>query len=576
MSTVSFDVGIVLTSEGGGTDPDSLTSVSNDLSYHLSLNAKTRELSGGNSSDGEPMKGFIYVPVLDYKECVNSTGFTIPQNVTRKEDFPRSDYDLIALAPWVSANCSFSYLDVAKADSAKGFLFYKPDTTDKVPPPDTDPKWGLSEAGDWESDVEYPVYAVPGLVGDTLMNQSAVYSGTLEDADHGSELVGKYGDNEFPRLLISISSDDHSGSLPNLWIFLIGVLGILLTFVVSSSIAMRLIQRRRRQALARRLAAGEVDLESIGIKKLKVPRSMLDKMPLYIYTENTTTPIGEKSPETGVECVGNESKSVSTERHKSQYGSLETSAKGFATQRSETSSPEGEPSFPQKQRASLPENHLMFSQSTCPICLSDYVPLTTNVRELPCGHIFHPECIDTFLLKTSSLCPMCKKCTLPPGFCPEEVTNAMVYRERMARERQRNSRPRPLPMPIPTRGEVQRTRHGYIRPIRSSASRRAVEGSSPDRDHQSLFGRFRSWGRSPTEPITSQQADTHTPPGDPPSPPVPEDHDDDPTHEERMRRRAAAMLGPDHATEDHDREEESISRCKLPLEHSIPKIDFLS
>lgn len=158
------------------------------------------------------MKGLIYVPILDpddTKRCVNSTNATIPENVTRKEDFPRSDYDLIALAPWVSPSCTLSYLDVAKADSAKGFLFYRPDSGNITPPPDTDPKWGTGNDGNWTSDVDYPVYAVPGLIGSTLMNQSAIYSGTLGDTDHGSDLAGRYGDNEFPRLFIAITSGTY-------------------------------------------------------------------------------------------------------------------------------------------------------------------------------------------------------------------------------------------------------------------------------------------------------------------------------------------------------------------------------
>lgn len=325
---------------------------------------------------------------------------------------------------------------------------------------------------------------------------------------------------------------------------------------------MRWVQRRRRHALARRLAAGEVDLEAIGIKKFKVPQSVLNKMPLYIYTESPTTPVGEKPSETATRSNGIESRPAASERHRAQYGTVSSSAKGLETQYSSAPSPEREPVKSHKQRPSLPENNLMFSQSTCPICLSDYVPLSTNVRELPCGHIFHPECIDTFLLQTSSRCPMCKVSSLPPGFCPEEITNAMVYRERTSRARERELRNRPMPTPIPTRGEVDRTRRGYVRPVRSPASRVAADNSTSDNSHQSVLGRLRFWGRS-AETDTPQADVNVSPSSNPPPSARVEDREGDETHEERMRRRAVAMLGSDHAEDDHDRNEESIPSCML-------------
>lgn len=76
---------------------------------------------------------------------------------------------------------------------------------------------------------------------------------------------------------------------------------------------------------------------------------------------------------------------------------------------------------------------LPYSQPTCPICLEDYESGISEIRELPCGHIFHPECIDMFLANNSSLCPLCKKSAFPIGYCPTKITNAMVRRERNLR-----------------------------------------------------------------------------------------------------------------------------------------------
>lgn len=153
---------------------------------------------------------------------------------------------------------------------------------------------------------------------------------------------------------------------------------------------MHLVQRRRRRGLRRRIASGEVDLEALGIKRLTIPQDILDKMPLYTYG------------------------SGSAERSLSQ----------------------------EKLAGDVPRHsHFVPSslvQPTCPICLEDFETANgdqegSTVRELPCQHIFHPECVDSFLRINSSLCLMCKKSALPMGYCPEVVTNAMVRRERNIR-----------------------------------------------------------------------------------------------------------------------------------------------
>jgi hypothetical protein len=84
-------------------------------------------------------------------------------------------------------------------------------------------------------------------------------------------------------------------------------------------------------------------------------------------------------------------------------------------------------------RDALPKREVPFTQPTCSICLDDFEHNQTIVRELPCSHIFHPDCIDSFLRDNSSLCPMCKKSALPQGYFVTDVTNAMVRRERLIR-----------------------------------------------------------------------------------------------------------------------------------------------
>ena len=49
-----------------------------------------------------------------------------------------------------------------------------------------------------------------------------------------------------------------------------------------------------------------------------------------------------------------------------------------------------------------------FVNDQCSICMEDIVPTQLH-RELPCEHVFHPQCVDTWLLKCNATCPLCRK-----------------------------------------------------------------------------------------------------------------------------------------------------------------------
>ncbi|PTD02055.1 hypothetical protein HYE67_000015 [Fusarium culmorum] len=47
----------------------------------------------------------------------------------------------------------------------------------------------------------------------------------------------------------------------------------------------------------------------------------------------------------------------------------------------------------------------------CSICTDDFLN-GVRIRSLPCGHLFHPKCIDPWLLERAVTCPMCRVDTL--------------------------------------------------------------------------------------------------------------------------------------------------------------------
>ncbi|KXS17628.1 hypothetical protein M427DRAFT_144302 [Gonapodya prolifera JEL478] len=49
------------------------------------------------------------------------------------------------------------------------------------------------------------------------------------------------------------------------------------------------------------------------------------------------------------------------------------------------------------------------SPPACPICLDPLRQPGVSVRILPCGHRFHTECVDSWLVRWAGVCPMCRR-----------------------------------------------------------------------------------------------------------------------------------------------------------------------
>ena len=393
--------------------------------------------------------------------CFNLSKPYVPGTATRKDDLPNNNSDnftLIALVPWVSGDCTMAYINGAHADTVSAFVFYLLNNDTGLPP--------TFEGGQWTEDnavlvslsnTAFPLYAVPGYLGVGMMNALSKYSGNVSSVPNGSLLLDQYhlDESDYVRVLtqIDLPASSSSSNLPGLWIFFFVFIGgvVLMSLI---SLAMHILQLWRRRNLRRRIASGDVNLETLGIKRLTVPQKIIDKMPQFIYTCKA---------EDGA-VAENQDITASTKDDPTieQTSSSQTEA-------------------PVKGTSLTAHDYLPHSQPTCPICLDDFVSGSTTIRELPCLHVFHPECIDTFLSKHSSLCPMCKKSSLPVGYCPTEITNPMVVRERALRRQQARN------LPDGEGGQTSRSQNPRAALHRSSR-RAQPEVANPQPAHQAYTG----------------------------------------------------------------------------------------
>ncbi|KAF2737144.1 hypothetical protein EJ04DRAFT_129689 [Polyplosphaeria fusca] len=387
---------------------DEFVTLGSNISFQYPITSNIQTLSAKDVERGNDPYGILYVPELRSDGCKEAEGSYVPTNATRLRNLPSgTDYALIGFLPWFSPQCVLEYFQSARTSPVKALLVYQPGTTNAPPPGNNDPSWSLGDGGNWEDANKFPVYALSSTSGTIVMTQLSLYSGNMTDAPHGDELASLFSPTDYVRLWATVNTQAGS-QLPSLWVFLVIVLGLLLLIIFVTSSFMHIVQRRRRRDLQRRVVEGEVDLEALGVKRLTVPREYLEKLPLYTYS----VPGGDLE------------KTVPQESPQPRDGAPETTEQATPA-----------PGVPTAQNDATVSNQASsaFSQPTCPICLDDFISNETQVRELPCRHIFHPDCVDTFLLSNSSLCPMCKKSVLPGGYCPAKITNIMVRRERMIR-----------------------------------------------------------------------------------------------------------------------------------------------
>ncbi|KAH9863654.1 hypothetical protein J1614_009586 [Plenodomus biglobosus] len=509
------------------------------FSYRILSNIQTLSTKGVDA--GTDPYGILYVPELRTDGCKALERQHVPANVTRLANLPDgTNYALIAVAPWYSPQCTVEYFTAARETTTKALFTYQPGTTNAKPPVLNDASWNLQDGGSWQTANFFPTYAVSSTTGKNIMNQLDQYSGNVSTVPHGDTLSRIYAPSDYVRLWASVSTDTGA-QLPSLWVFLVIVLAILLLAVSVTSLTMHLLQRRRRNNLRQRVIAGEVDLEQLGVKRLTVSQSLLDKFPVYTYT--AAAPVLPDEPEKSPQQSPIHTLDVPPSMVAAGPGHKLSSLRHSSA-----------PTAPASATSAA-----SWSQSTCPICLDDFEPGETQVRELPCRHIFHPDCIDTFLLSNSSLCPMCKQSALPKGDCPVKITNVMVRRERhinQMRARAANGQPNAVVSSLPSDNPSNNpsgggSSHTDTSPSLGSRIGGAITGrrvfSAPDRTTRPSDIEMAQTA-DPTVTGASQIPSPATAtPSAPPAQPLTQDCT--PTHNRRewARQRALAMLGTRHA-----------------------------
>ncbi|KAL2802637.1 hypothetical protein BJX63DRAFT_105969 [Aspergillus granulosus] len=401
---------------GPGRANNSTSSVNGNASFRFVLDGDIRTLSSKNAPKVGPIKGLLYVPSLDgHDDCNNTLAPHIPANVSRYQDVAQYGYHTIGLAPWVTPDCSRWFLEASGRVGTKALVFFLPSSEDDKPPPAHDDVWLLAGEPPWKNMSQFPIYAIPGQAGTTLMEQLSWYSG------NGNETTAQSGQWDM-RLFTIINLERTGSKSPNIWGFLLAIFGTLLVLCVILLLVYQLIQRRRRETLQRRLEANGVDYEQYALQHFRVSQDFLAKLPVYTYP-SLDDPHPGSSRQSLCEIDKREQSQdtlmIETERRR-----IEKEAAEDNEQNSESAKTPRRPSHTKHV------NRLSHSQTTCAICLEDFVPASSTVRELPCGHIYHPECIDISLTRNSSLCPLCKKSVLPPELYPFPMPEA-VHRHSM-------------------------------------------------------------------------------------------------------------------------------------------------
>ncbi|GIK02342.1 hypothetical protein Aspvir_006391 [Aspergillus viridinutans] len=432
--------------EGSGRVTNATRAINESDNLRVVLDGTIQTLSTQNAPGKGPIRGLLFVPSLDPQDpCNNATASLVPSNSTRHSHVAPLNFPNIGIAPWVSINCTKSFLNASQQEDVEALIFFLPSTNDSKPPAPEDSLWDLGDAGAWKSQNNYPVYAIPGPAGETLMRQLSWYSdnATLVGFDTGSNLNGSSAlaqdQHDIVRLFALIDYAEDHRNMPSLWGFILAILGMVLVLSIIILLCYQFVQKRRRLALERRIASGEADIENFGLHQIRVSREVLDQIPTYVYPSvNIPSKASLKGSPSQTQITlsrADDTSSIRSVDHLKEprlvYKETDMQASSSTIRLPETAITCERSRPPSVRECSDSSSR---SQPTCAICLDDFVSGTTIVRELPCGHIFHPSCIDVSLTQISSLCPLCKKSVLPAEYYSTPADDTVVHRDYVVTE----------------------------------------------------------------------------------------------------------------------------------------------
>ncbi|KAF3028492.1 hypothetical protein E8E15_008222 [Penicillium rubens] len=354
---------------GSGQASNATSSVAENVAYRFVLDRKVQTISSNGMPDDGLVSGLLFVPTLEpHDPCYDITASSVPPNVTRYEDVSDFGYSLVGLAPWVTAECSLSFLSAAQKVGTHAMIFFQPsDNETDIPPDSNDSRWATNDGDKWRMDNNYPVYAISGPAGATLINDLSWYSNKTPDSNRDEWTEDFALQTETNRLFARIETGKETeGASPSIWSFVLAIAGTVLILSIILMIIYRLVLRKRRVQLQRRVNAGQVDIEALALNQMTVPQEVVNKMPLYTYLE--INPPAEPT-------LPQDNTSANPIDHDSgdKANSLPPNENNHTQDEAGIQKPEAAMIKPGQNESRRSKYRLSHTQTTCAICLDDFV-----------------------------------------------------------------------------------------------------------------------------------------------------------------------------------------------------------